>query len=155
MKFQQSGLWGLCVNYRMTRCEGDNNLDTYYKVNNREKGESPVHLRISDHQTDLSTWKAEGKRDPRRTVNISIVQLSPEQIEAMIQHKTDNPECTQDSFEVMEYVYNYKALDDDFIDQCKINDTIEDTFKTGVYVDPFADDPEKKAVINILRYKIK
>lgn len=155
MRFQQPGLWGLCVNYRMTRCDGDNNIDTYYKVKKREKGESPVHLRISDHQTDLSTWKAEGKRDPRRTVNISIAQLSPEQIEAMIQHKPDNPECPQDSFEVMEYVYNYKALDDDFVDQCKINDAIEEMFKTGVYADPFANDPEKKAIVNILRYKVK
>lgn len=148
-------LWGLCVNHRMTRVGGDDNIDTYYKVKKREKGESPVHLRISDHQTDLSTWKAEGKRDPRRTVSISIVLLSPEQIEAMIQHKPDNPECPQDSFEVLEYVYDYKALDDDLIDQRKINDAIGDAFKTGVYMDPFVDDPNKKAAINILRHKVK
>lgn len=152
MRFKEPMLWGLCVNYRMTRVGGDDNIDTYYKVIKRGKGEKPIHLRISNHLTDLSTWRTEGKRDPRNTINISIALQSPEEIEAMTPHKAEGSECPQDSFDVLEYVYDYKALSDE---DCKINDAIRGAIKTGVYMDPHADDPNKKAVINILRHKVK
>ncbi len=152
MRFKEPMLWGLCVNYRMTRVGGDDNIDTYYKIIKRGKGEQPIHLRISNHLTDLSTWRAEGKRNPRNTINISIALQSPEEIETMTLPKVEGAECPQDSFEVLEYVYDYKALSDE---DCKINDAIRDAIRTGVYMDPHADNPNKKAVLNILRHKVK
>lgn len=130
-----------------------NRRDTSYYRTYTMEDSRPMQARVSNHGTWLWTWY-DKDYDPSYAINTCVVysengeDKSDVSVDMEIKDEEGNVVGERKSFEVTQYVYNCKILDDN--DAALINQAVQNIWQNKGFKDPLAN-THKHAKVMILR----